>query len=161
VRAFVVIAFLISSAASAQTAPEAGHDVLVKVGSRPTVKGAAANFTGDVLVTPLFDPPAPGRGTTGQVTFAPGARTNWHTHPGGQTLIVTAGCGWTQVEGGPVRRICAGDTVWVPPGVRHWHGATETSSFTHIAVSEKVDGKNVTWLEPVTDAQYKAGESAR
>jgi quercetin dioxygenase-like cupin family protein len=158
-RLLALTALLVSAAAAAQT-PSA-TDTLVKAGSRATVKGAPANFTGDVLVTPLFDPPAPSHGTTGQVTFAPGARTNWHTHPGGQTLIVTAGCGWTQVEGGPVRRMCAGDTVYVPPGVRHWHGATETTSVTHIAVSEKVDGKNVTWLEPVTDAQYKAGESAR
>ena len=91
------------------------------------------------------------------VTFEPGARSNWHTHPLGQTLIVTAGCGWTQCEGEPIVEIRAGDVVWCPPGHKHWHGATPTTAMTHIAVQEALDGKNVEWLERVTDEQYLAG----
>lgn len=144
--------------AAQPVASASAGDTIVAVGGHPTVKGDAANFTGDVWITPLFNPPAPGRATTGQVTFLPGARSFWHTHPAGQTLIVTAGCGWTQAGTGPVRRICAGDTVWVAPGVRHWHGATSTTSMTHIAVSERADGKNVNWIEPVAPEVYAAGD---
>jgi quercetin dioxygenase-like cupin family protein len=160
-RYLALLALCVCGVAHAQQAVPKNADVFIKAGTNPTVKGAVANFTGDVQITPLFNPPSPGRATTGQVTFAPGARTHWHSHPAGQTLIVTNGCGWTQVEGGPIHRMCAGDVVWVPPGVRHWHGATDTTSVTHIAVSETIDGKNVNWAEAVSDADYAAGKGTR
>lgn len=102
----------------------------------------------------LTSPTAPGQAGTALVTFTPRARTYWHTHPAGQTLYVTDGCGWTQAEGEPVQRICAGDAVYVKPGVRHWHGATTTTSMTHLAITETYGGSNVEWMEPVTDARY-------
>jgi quercetin dioxygenase-like cupin family protein len=123
-------------------------------GSQPSGKGSAEYFTGAVRVDPLFSPPEPARVGGSSVTFEPGARTAWHTHPLGQTLIVTAGCGWVRREGGPVEEIRAGDVVWIPPGVKHWHGATATTAMTHIAVQEKLDGKPVDWLEQVGDEQY-------
>ena len=125
-----------------------------RVGSRPSGKGPADWFTGTVRIDPLFDAPEPGRAAGASVTFEPGARTAWHTHPLGQTLIVTSGCGWVQREGGPVEEIKPGDVVWFPPGVRHWHGATATTAMTHIAIQEKFDGSPVTWMEKVTDDQY-------
>jgi quercetin dioxygenase-like cupin family protein len=131
--------------ADAQTTP---------AGSGRSLAGPAANFTGNVTVRILTQPTPPGQAGTALVSFAPGARSNWHTHPAGQTLFVTDGCGWTQEEGGPVTRICKGDTVYVRPGVRHWHGATSTTSMSHLAISEAHDGKNVTWLEPVSNAAY-------
>jgi quercetin dioxygenase-like cupin family protein len=124
-------------------------------GARASVQGPAASFTGRVTVTPLFDASAHSNAGAGQVEFTPGARSNWHTHPAGQTLIVTAGSGWVQQEGGEKIVMKPGDVVWTPPGVKHWHGATATSSMTHIAVTPMVDGKNVDWLEPVSDAQYQ------
>jgi quercetin dioxygenase-like cupin family protein len=104
--------------------------------------------------------PAPSRVSCASVTFEPGARSAWHTHPLGQTLIVTAGCGWTQCEGEPIFEIRAGDVIWCPPGHKHWHGATPTTAMTHIAVQEALDGKNVNWMEKVTDEEYLAGPSA-
>ncbi len=127
-----------------------------RVGSEPSAKGPAEYFTGAVRVDPLFDAAAPARVSGASVTFEPGARTAWHTHPLGQTLIVTAGLGWVQVEGGPVEEIRPGDVVWFPPKVKHWHGASATTGMTHIAIAEKLDGKAVDWLEKVTDEQYKA-----
>ena len=127
-----------------------------RVGSRPSNKGPAEYFTGAVRIDPLFDTPAPARVFGASVTFEPGARTTWHTHPLGQTLIVTAGCGWAQRWGGPVEEIRPGDVVWFPPGEKHWHGATPATAMTHIAIAEKLDGKNVDWLEPVTAEQYRA-----
>jgi quercetin dioxygenase-like cupin family protein len=124
-------------------------------GSRPSAKGSADWFTGTVRVDPLFQPIEPARTSAAQVTFEPGARTNWHTHPLGQTLIVTAGVGWVQREGGPIEEIKPGDVVWFPPGLKHWHGATPTTAMTHIAVQELLDGKNVDWLGKVSDAQYQ------
>jgi quercetin dioxygenase-like cupin family protein len=127
-----------------------------RCGSQPSGKGPAAYFTGVVRVDPLFQAPDPARVSGASVTFEPGARTAWHTHPLGQTLIVTAGCGRTQREGGPVEEIRSGDVVWVPPGERHWHGATPTTAMTHIAIQEALNGKAVDWMEKVSDEQYGA-----
>ena len=126
-----------------------------RVGTRPSEKGSADWFTGAVRLDRLFDAPAPARVAGSSVTFEPGARTVWHTHPLGQTLIVTAGCGRVQRWGGPVEEIRPGDVVWISPGEKHWHGAAATTGMTHFAVQEKLDGKMVDWLEPVTDAQYE------
>src|SRR2546429_726318 len=130
-----------------------------RVGSRPSSKGPADWFTGTVRIDPLFDAPEPARVSGASVTFEPGARTAWHTHPLGQTLIVTAGCGWAQRWGGPVEEIRPGDVVWFPPGEKHWHGATATTSMTHIALQEKLDGKAVDLQEPGMDGQYHAGNT--
>ncbi len=124
-------------------------------GTRDTFPGSADWFTGPVNVEMLANPPAPARVSAGSVTFQPGARTAWHTHPLGQTLIVTAGEGWVQREGGAIEEIHVGDVVWFSPGEKHWHGATPTSAMTHIALTEKLDGKNVDWMEHVTDEQYQ------
>lgn len=125
-----------------------------KGGSQPSTKGPSEWFTGAVRLDPLFQAPDPALVQTACVTFEPGARTAWHKHPLGQTLIVIAGCGWVQREGGPVEEIRPGDVVWISPGERHWHGATRTTAMTHIAVQERKDGKAVEWMEHVTDAQY-------
>jgi quercetin dioxygenase-like cupin family protein len=109
-----------------------------------------------VRIDPLFHPPAPARAFGASVTFEPGARTAWHTHPLGQTLIVTAGCGWARRWGGPVEEIRPGDAIWFAPGEKHWHGATATTAMTHIAIQEQLDGKAVDWMEHVTDEQYQA-----
>jgi quercetin dioxygenase-like cupin family protein len=124
-------------------------------GTQPSGKGPADYFTGTVRIDPLHVPPEPARVTMALVTFEPGARTAWHTHPLGQTLIVMTGCGQVQREGGPIEEIRAGDVVWFPPGEKHWHGATATTAMSHIAVQEKLDGKNVEWLEKVSDEQYR------
>ncbi len=125
-------------------------------GSQPSGNGLAEWFTGAVRIDPLFHAPDPARVTGASVTFEPGARTAWHTHPLGQTLIVTSGVGWTQCWGGPKQEIRPGDVVWCPPGVKHWHGATPTSAMTHIAIQERdVDGKVVNWMEHVSDEQYR------
>jgi quercetin dioxygenase-like cupin family protein len=124
-------------------------------GSQPSGVGPAAYFTGSVRVDPLFQAPDPARARGASVTFEPGARTAWHTHPLGQTLIVTAGCGWVQREGGPVEEIRPGDVVWFSPGEKHWHGAAATTGMTHIAIQEALDGKVVDWMEQVSDAQYR------
>ncbi|MDF7775473.1 cupin domain-containing protein [Sphingomonas sp. AOB5] len=130
---------------------------IIRNGSQPSTAGPAEFFTGRVRLDNRFERPAPSRVMGATVTFEPGARTNWHTHPLGQTLIVTAGTGWTQCEGGPITEIRAGDTIWCPPGHRHWHGATPTTAMTHIAIQEALNGSPVTWMEPVTDAQYLPG----
>ena len=127
-----------------------------RIGSQPSSKGSADWFTGTVRVDPLFEAPGPARVRGASVTFEPGARTAWHTHPLGQTLIVTAGCGRAQREGGPIEEIRPGDVVWIPPGEKHWHGAAPTTAMTHIAVQEALDGKAVDWMEKVTDEQYRA-----
>lgn len=124
-------------------------------GSQPSGKGPAEWFTGVVRVDPLFTAPEPARVAGASVTFEPGARTAWHTHPLGQTLIVTAGCGLAQREGGPIEEIHPGDVVWFAPGEKHWHGASATTAMTHIALQERLGGKMVEWLEHVTDEQYK------
>ena len=126
-------------------------------GSQPSGKGPAGYFTGAVRIDPLFTAPDPARAVGAMVSFEPGARTAWHTHPLGQTLIVTAGCGWAQREGGPVAEIRPGDVVWFPPGEKHWHGATAATAMTHIAIQEKLDGKTTDWMEQVGEEQYRAG----
>jgi quercetin dioxygenase-like cupin family protein len=126
-----------------------------RVGSQPSAKGSPEWFTGTVRIDPLFQAPAPASVSCASVTFEPGARTAWHTHPLGQILIVTAGCGWAQREGGPVEEILPGDVVWFQPGEKHWHGAAPTTAMTHIAIQEKKDGKMVDWMEQVTDEQYR------
>jgi quercetin dioxygenase-like cupin family protein len=123
-------------------------------GAQPSNKGQAEYFTGAVRIDPLMSAPDPARVAIAHVTFEPGARTAWHTHPLGQTLIVTAGLGWAQHEGGPVEEIRPGDVVWFAPGEKHWHGATATTGMSHIAVQERQDGIAVTWLEHVGDGDY-------
>ncbi len=123
--------------------------------SQDSIPGPADWFTGRVRIDPIhMEAQAPSRITSALVSFEPGARTNWHSHPLGQLLIVTAGKGWTQCDGGQRVEVNAGDTIWCPPGHKHWHGATATTGMSHIAVQEMLDGKNVDWFEPVTDAQY-------
>jgi quercetin dioxygenase-like cupin family protein len=125
-----------------------------RAGSQPSMKGTQEWFTGTVRIDPLFQATEPSRVSAASVTFEPGARTAWHTHPLGQQLIVTAGLGWTQYWDGTKEEIRPGDVVRCPPGVKHWHGATPTTAMTHIAVQEALDGKAVEWLEKVTDQQY-------
>ncbi|MCA7119653.1 MAG: cupin domain-containing protein [Acidibrevibacterium sp.] len=126
-----------------------------RAGSQASGKGSADYFTGAVRIDPLFSAPDPARAGGALVTFEPGARTAWHTHPFGQTLIVTAGCGWAQREGGAVEEIRPGDVVWFAPGEKHWHGATPTTAMSHIAIQERRDGSQVEWLDHVTEAQYR------
>ncbi|MDP3070094.1 MAG: cupin domain-containing protein [Opitutaceae bacterium] len=128
---------------------------ITRTGSKPSVKGPADWFTGTTRIDPLFDPTESARAGAAHVTFEPGARTAWHTHPLGQRLIVTSGLGWVQGEGSPVQEIRPGDVVWFPPGLRHWHGATPTTAMTHIAIQEQLNGKVVDWMEKVTDEQYR------
>ena len=128
-------------------------------GSQPSGKGPADWFTGAVRIDPLFQRSDPARVAGAAVPVEPGARTAWHTHPLGQTLIVTSGCGWAQREGGPVEEIRPGDVVWFPPGEKHWHGATGSTAMTHIAIQEALNGKTVEWLEHVSDAQYLAAKA--
>ena len=128
-----------------------------RVGSRPSGKGPSDYFTGTVRIDPLNQPVEPARAGCALVTFEPGARTAWHTHPFGQTLIVTAGCGWVQRDGGPIEVIRPGDVVWFPAGEKHWHGATATTAMSHIAIQEALNGSPVTWMEKVSDEQYQAG----
>ena len=126
-----------------------------RVGSQPSAKGPADWFTGAVRIDQPFQGTDAARVGGAIVTFEPGARTAWHTHPLGQTLIVTAGCGWAQREGSAVEEIRPGDVVCFPPGEKHWHGATATTAMTHIAIAEKLDGKVVEWMEQVTEEQYR------
>jgi quercetin dioxygenase-like cupin family protein len=143
------------TAAMRTARPEVSMDIK-KNGSQPLNTGPDAWFTGAVTVEPLVQTPAPARVVAARVTFEPGARTAWHTHPLGQTLIVTAGRGRVQRWAGPIEDIHPGDVIWFPPGEKHWHGATPTTAMTHIAIQEKLDGKNVDWLEKVSDEQYQA-----
>jgi quercetin dioxygenase-like cupin family protein len=124
-------------------------------GSQPSTKGSKEYFTGTVRIDPLFQTKDPARAVDASVTFEPSARTAWHTHPLGQTLIVTAGCGLVQIWDGPVEKICPGDVVWIPPGEKHWHGATPTTAMTHIAIQEQLNGKVVDWMEKVSYEQYQ------
>lgn len=140
----------------AQTAgaPDAPEITIIHAGPQTALAAPPEHFTGTVSVAPLFPAKAPARTSGGSVTFQPGARSAWHTHPFGQALIVTVGTGWVQREGGPIQEMRAGDVVRIPPNVKHWHGATATTSVTHIAIQEELDGKNVNWLEKVSDQQY-------
>ena len=130
--------------------------IVKRAGSQASQEGPPDFFTGTVRIDPLNTAPEPARVSCASVTFEPGARTAWHTHPLGQTLIVAAGCGWTQCEGGPIVEIRPGDVIWCPPNHRHWHGATPTTAMTHIAIQEGLNGTFVEWMEKVTDEQYLA-----
>lgn len=148
-KAAIPIGLLVAGDASAETVQVSPN------GERQAFTGAEANFTGRVTVTPLFGSSTYSNAGGGQVEFTPGARTGWHTHPAGQTLIVTSGRGWVQQEGREKLEIKPGDVVSIPPTVKHWHGAADSSLMTHIAITPSVDGENVVWLEPVTDEQYR------
>ena len=126
-----------------------------RMGTQPSTPGPSEWFTGSVRIDSLIQAPDPARVQAVSVTFEPGARTAWHTHPLGQTLVVIAGCGWVQRASGPVEEIHPGDVVWIAPGEKHWHGATPTTTMTHIAIQEKLDGKVVDWMEHVTAAEYR------
>jgi quercetin dioxygenase-like cupin family protein len=128
---------------------------ITRAGSQASRPGPHDYFTGSVRIDALFPVHEPSRVSAGSVTFEPGARTAWHTHPLGQTLIITSGFGWVQREGGPIEEVRPGDVVWFPPGLKHWHGATPTTAMTHIAIQETIDGKNVDWMEKVSDEQYR------
>jgi quercetin dioxygenase-like cupin family protein len=127
---------------------------VTQANARPTIRANPDYFTGEVLQDPIVSAPEPARLRAVRVQFAPGARTNWHTHPLGQTLYVVSGVGRVQEEGGPVREILPGDTVWIPPGEKHWHGAAPDHAMAHIAMQEALDGEAVEWLEPVSDGDY-------
>ena len=133
---------------------------ITRCGAKPSGKGPGDWFTGTVRIDPLFAPVAATRAAGNAVTFEPGARTAWHTHPLGQTLIVTFGLGWVQRDGGSVEEIRPGDVVWFEPGEKHWHGASATTAMQHIAIQEALDGKPVEWMEQVSDEQYAAGPSS-
>jgi len=128
---------------------------ITRIATKPSIKGPADWFTGSVRIDPLFDANQSRRGAAATVTFEPGARTAWHTHPLGQTIIITAGVGWVQREGGPVEQVCPGDVVWFEPDEKHWHGASATNGMSHIAIQENLNGKVVDWLEHVSEQQYK------
>ena len=134
---------------------------ITRAGSRPSAKGPSDWFTGTVRIDPLFTTSAPARAAGAAVTFEPGARTAWHTHPLGQTLIVLSGLGLVQREGGEIEEIRPGDVVWFPPNEKHWHGASPATAMTHVAIQESLDGKAVDWMEKVTDEQYGAPRGAR
>ena len=151
----IVLALLAAAPADAQNMEISPN------GSRPSAKAPAEYFTGSVVLTPLFGATSHTRTTGGHVTFEPRARSAWHTHPAGQILIVTSGVGWVQEWNGQKREIRPGDVIWTPPGVKHWHGATAANGMTHIAIQELVDGRNVDWMEKVSDEQYAAGSMAR
>jgi quercetin dioxygenase-like cupin family protein len=131
---------------------------IIKTGSQPSAKGPEDWFTGAVRIDPLFQPNNARRAAAASVTFEPGARTAWHTHPLGQTLIISAGSGWVQREGGSVEEVHPGDIVWFEPNEKHWHGATATNGMTHIAIQENLNGKVVDWMEQVTDEQYNGSK---
>lgn len=132
---------------------------VIRSGSQPSTQAAVEHFTGTARVDHLVSPPPPARVKAAYVTFEPGARTAWHRHPLGQTLVITAGCGWVQGEGQNIQVVHAGDVVWIAPGESHWHGASSTTAMTHLAITEHVDGKSVDWMERVTDAQYLTHQS--
>jgi quercetin dioxygenase-like cupin family protein len=146
----------LDSRAAGSTAPQL---TVMRAGERPTIPGPAANFTGKAVIDRQVRPDDSARIMGSLVSFDPGARTAWHTHPLGQTLIVTSGCGWVQTEGGKMQEILPGDVVWTPAGVRHWHGAQAHSAMSHYAIVEPLNGKNVEWMEHVTDAQYGSEHS--
>jgi quercetin dioxygenase-like cupin family protein len=147
-------ALLLASASAFAQVADAPDMTIARAGSQAAIKGPAATFTGSVRVDPLFAPHAPSNTSGAYVTFEPGARSAWHTHPAGQVLIVTAGVGRVQRWGGKIEEIRPGDVVWTPPGVKHWHGAAPTTALTHLAITDTVDGKNVEWMEKVSDEQY-------
>ena len=151
---FTLCLFLVGVTAVPLAHAEPRGQLVIPAGSRPSSTAPERNFTGNVRVDPAFETQAPQRVYGSHVTFEPGARTNWHTHPLGQTLLVTFGVGLTQEWGGPVRVIRQGDVVLCPPNVKHWHGAAPDTAMTHLAIGERLDGKSVTWMERVSDEQY-------
>lgn len=160
--AFISLSLLASAVSQAQAdAPQAASAqnspaiTITRSGTLQSGKGPAEYFTGAAQVEQLFPAHGPSRVSGGKVTFEPGARSAWHTHPLGQILIVTDGAGWIQQWGGSIQEIREGDVIWIPPGVKHWHGATPTSTMTHIAIQEQLSGKAVEWMEKVTDEQYR------
>ena len=153
ITVIMLAGFCISLPLSAQ---EVSMIQVTPVGSQPSVVAPAAHFTGDVRIDALFKGSEPARLSGGTVTFEPGARTAWHTHPLGQMLIVTAGVGFIQQWNGPCQEIRLGDQVWIPSGVKHWHGATPSTGMTHIAIAEALDDKSVEWLEQVSEEQYSS-----
>jgi quercetin dioxygenase-like cupin family protein len=158
-KLIATLATIVAAAASLgmYNATPAGADEPMEISpneSRPAAAGSADTFTGQVSVKPVFNPNTVRTFSAAEVTFTPCAHTAWHTHPAGQTLIVTTGTGWIQQWGGQKQAINPGDVIWTPPGVKHWHGATETAAMTHIAIQDSVDGRPVDWLEHVTDEQY-------
>lgn len=147
-----------AAAVHAQPVDTQGKKITMDIkrnGSRPSATGPEAYFTGAVRVDPMFQVGDPPRVSGGLVTFEPAARSAWHTHPLGQALVVTSGLGWAQLEGGPIEEIRPGDVIWFPPGVKHWHGAAPATAVSHIAITEFLDGRNVDWLEKVSDEQYR------
>jgi 4-carboxymuconolactone decarboxylase len=157
VRRFIAMLSILFAVwcASAGEVPSSRLEIL-RSGSQPASKGSAANFTGEVKVESRFQRDAPARVGGATVTFQRGARTAWHTHPLGQTLIITSGSGWVQIANGPKQTMRTGDVVLIPPNAKHWHGATAQSAMTHIAVAEALNGTVVTWMEPVSDEEYTA-----
>ena len=151
-----ITAMMFISVASPSSAEEVQSVKVTRIGTQASTVGPAENFTGTVRIDSRFQGTGPARVGGAMVTFEPGARTAWHTHPLGQTLIVIAGAGLVQQWNGPIQEIRQGDTVWIPPGVKHWHGASTTTAMSHIAIAESLDGKAVTWLEKVSDAQYSS-----
>jgi len=133
---------------------------ITRIGTQASAKGPADWFSGEVRIDPLFQANDARRGAASLVTFEPGARTAWHVHPLGQTLLVTSGCGWVQREGGPIEEIHPGDVIWFEPNEKHWHGATPTTGMTHIAIQEQLNGKVVEWMEKVTEEQYQVRNKA-
>jgi len=155
-RTLIATAVAIAAVVSAAAQAEPPRNIVVTHnGEQPSTEGPAQYFTGSARIGLLFDAKAPSRVTAASVTFEPGARTAWHSHPLGQHLIVTTGMGWVQQEGGEKQQIKPGDVIWTPPGVKHWHGATAANGMTHIAVQEALDGKSVNWMEHVSDEQYR------
>lgn len=154
-----VLASIIAGAATSANAASDQPGQIINIkrnGEQAAVIGPPAMFVGTVRIDPLVSAPAPSRITASNVTFEPGARSMWHTHPLGQTLVVTTGTGWVQQEGGKKQIIKPGDVIWTPPGVKHWHGATSTTGMSHTAIQESLDGVNVQWLEPVSPSQYQS-----
>jgi len=149
-------ASMVPFATQAAETPATQSMSVVRNGEQASIMGAPGNFVGSVRVDPLFAPRQPSAVSAGAVTFQPGARSAWHTHPLGQTLVVTSGTGWVQQAGGEKIVIKPGDVIWTPPGVKHWHGATATTGMSHIAIQETRNGTSVEWLEPVSQAQYEA-----
>ena len=159
--AAAVVLLILLAPANDASAQAQNSQTITRAGSQASIKGPAEYFTGSVRVDPLFDAKASAPYSAGVVTFEPGARSNWHTHPAGQHLIVTAGVGLTQESNGAATQLRAGDVVWCPPGVWHWHGAAPTSAVTHIAISGTLNGKNVEWMDRVTDEQYAKAAASR
>jgi quercetin dioxygenase-like cupin family protein len=150
----LAMAVLLLSLASSSLAEEAQAVNVTRIGTQPSTKGDSENFTGAVRIDSRFQAGSPARAAGGIVTFEPAARTAWHTHPLGQTLIVTAGAGLVQHWKGPIQEIRPGDVIWIPPGAKHWHGAAPTTGMSHVAITESMDGKAADWMEKVTDEQY-------